>query len=102
MPLHFLRRARRRRPPCVTYHFPSMSSRSPLSIDILSSFDKAASACSRATPKCFPHLERASRRFRRTKRPFFLLCVFMAYPLDHFQFLFFFRSKCKKTVWKAE
>src|SRR5271169_1022097 len=98
MPQHFLRRARRSRPECVTYHFPSIRSRSPLSIDIRSSSDQAASACSRATPKCLPHLERASRRFRRAKATFFMVPVFTVYLLDHLQFLFFFRAECKKTV----
>src|SRR5579863_10366861 len=98
MPQHFLRRARRSRPECVMYHLPSIRNRSPLSIDILNSSDQAASACSRATPKCFPHLERASRRFRRTKRTFFLLPVFIVYLLDHHQFLFLGRSECKSKV----
>src|SRR5579872_270711 len=100
MPQHFLRRARRSRPECVTYHLPSISSRSPLSIDILSSSDQAASVCSRATPKCFPHLKRASRRFFRTN--IFREFVFTMYLLDHSHFLFFIQAQGRKTVYRSK
>src|SRR5580692_6841349 len=104
MPQHFLRRAKRSRPECVTYHLPSISSRSPLSIDIPSSSNQAASACSGATPNCFPHLERANRRFRRTRSEALLdfKSFGTVYLLDHSHFLFFFQTKCKKAVCKSK